>query len=73
MALKSGHLCYSLFFPYRNIHHSDTNVFVVHSNYIGLDAKKEPYALSVCLTAADNHGIPQYRAILWKASVSSLI
>jgi len=40
----------------------------VHSNYIGLDAKKEPYALSVCLTAADNHGIPQYRAILWKAS-----
>lgn len=40
----------------------------IHNNYIGLDAKKEPYALSVCLTAADNHGIPQYRGILWRAS-----
>ncbi|XP_065068004.1 GTPase-activating Rap/Ran-GAP domain-like protein 3 isoform X1 [Rhopilema esculentum] len=40
----------------------------VHNNYIGLDSKKEPYALSVCLTSADNHGLPQYRSILWKAS-----
>eukprot|EP00794_Sanderia_malayensis_P015830 gene15830-17426_t len=40
----------------------------VHNNYIGLSDQKEPYALSVCLTASDNHGIPQYRAILWKAS-----
>eukprot|EP00111_Clytia_hemisphaerica_P002541 TCONS_00007245-protein len=40
----------------------------VHNNYAFLDNTKEPRALSVCLTDAENHGIQQYRAILWQKS-----
>ncbi|XP_031574225.1 GTPase-activating Rap/Ran-GAP domain-like protein 3 [Actinia tenebrosa] len=38
----------------------------VHQNYIGVDGKQNPFILSICLTAADNYDVPQYRAILWK-------
>ena len=48
------------------------NLITVHSNYVFLDNNKEPYALSVCLTDSENHGIQQYRAILWQKSVSVL-
>lgn len=41
---------------------------IVHNNYVFMDVNKEPHALSVCLTDLENHGIPQYRAILWKKS-----
>lgn len=40
----------------------------VHSNYVFVDSNKETYALSICLTDVENHGIPQYRAILWQKS-----
>ncbi|EDO27978.1 predicted protein, partial [Nematostella vectensis] len=38
----------------------------VHQNYVALDGIKNPIVLSVCLTDADNYGVPQYRAILWR-------
>ena len=42
----------------------------VHQNYVGIDGDKNPFALSVCLTDANNFGVPQYRAILWRKTVS---
>ncbi|KAL9988754.1 hypothetical protein ACROYT_G003237 [Oculina patagonica] len=38
----------------------------VHQNFVGIDGSKSPFILSVCLTDADNYGVPQYRAILWR-------
>ncbi|XP_070175609.1 GTPase-activating Rap/Ran-GAP domain-like protein 3 [Littorina saxatilis] len=38
----------------------------LHQNYIGLDGDKEPFLLSVVVTDANNHNVPQYRAILWR-------
>ncbi|XP_013417806.1 GTPase-activating Rap/Ran-GAP domain-like protein 3 isoform X2 [Lingula anatina] len=38
----------------------------MHQNYVGLDADKEPFILSVVVTDANNHNVPQYRAILWR-------
>ncbi|KAK3611810.1 hypothetical protein CHS0354_040479 [Potamilus streckersoni] len=37
----------------------------LHQNYVGLDSDKEPFLLSVINTDANNHNVPQYRAILW--------
>ena len=45
----------------------------VHNNYVFTDINKEPHALSLCLTGLENHGIPQYRAILWKKSVRQFL
>lgn len=44
----------------------------VHQHYIGADADKEPFLLSVVVTDANNHNVPQYRGILWKKTVSSI-
>ncbi|XP_046845302.1 GTPase-activating Rap/Ran-GAP domain-like protein 3 isoform X2 [Xenia sp. Carnegie-2017] len=38
----------------------------LHQNYVGVDANKNPFILSVCTTDEDNFGVLQYRAILWK-------
>ncbi|XP_033104198.1 GTPase-activating Rap/Ran-GAP domain-like protein 3 [Anneissia japonica] len=38
----------------------------VHQNYVGLDVEKNVYFLSVVLTDANNHNVPQYRGILWR-------
>ncbi|XP_066294167.1 GTPase-activating Rap/Ran-GAP domain-like protein 3 isoform X3 [Branchiostoma lanceolatum] len=38
----------------------------VHQNYVGLDEDRSPFFLSVVLTDANNHNVPQYRAILWR-------
>nr|XP_033818039.1 GTPase-activating Rap/Ran-GAP domain-like protein 3 isoform X2 [Geotrypetes seraphini] len=38
----------------------------VHQNYIGTDAEKNPFFLSVVLSDQNNQRIPQYRAILWR-------
>nr|CAD7441117.1 unnamed protein product [Timema bartmani] len=43
----------------------------VHQNYVGADGEKEPFFLSVVLTDANNQCVPQYRAILWKKTVST--
>ncbi|XP_041371207.1 GTPase-activating Rap/Ran-GAP domain-like protein 3 isoform X2 [Gigantopelta aegis] len=38
----------------------------LHQNYVGTDSEKEPFLLSVVVTDANNHNVPQYRAILWR-------
>ncbi|XP_042710398.1 GTPase-activating Rap/Ran-GAP domain-like protein 3 isoform X6 [Chrysemys picta bellii] len=38
----------------------------VHQNYIGTDAEKNPFFLSVVLSNQNNQRVPQYRSILWK-------
>lgn len=40
--------------------------FPVHQNYIGNDAEKSPFFLSVTLSDQNNQRVPQYRAILWR-------
>lgn len=42
----------------------------VHQNFVGIDGSKSPFILSVCLTDADNYGVPQYRAIVWRKTVT---
>ena len=42
----------------------------MHQNFVGIDGSKSPFVLSVCLTDSDNYGVPQYRAILWRKTVS---
>ena len=44
--------------------------FAVHQNYVGADVEKSLYFISVVLTDANNHNVPQYRAILWRKTVS---
>ena len=44
--------------------------FTVHQNYVGLDTDKRIVFLSVVLTDANNHNVPQYRSILWRTTVS---
>nr|XP_023993188.1 GTPase-activating Rap/Ran-GAP domain-like protein 3 [Salvelinus alpinus] len=39
---------------------------IVHQNYIGTDAEKNPFYLSVVLSDQNNQRVPQYRAILWR-------
>ncbi|TWW66376.1 GTPase-activating Rap/Ran-GAP domain-like protein 3 [Takifugu flavidus] len=41
---------------------------VVHQNYVGTDAEKNPFFLSVVLSDQNNQRVPQYRAILWRKS-----
>ncbi|KAH0517070.1 GTPase-activating Rap/Ran-GAP domain-like protein 3 [Microtus ochrogaster] len=41
----------------------------VHQNYIGNDAEKSPFFLSVTLSDQNNQRVPQYRAILWRKTV----
>lgn len=43
----------------------------VHQNYIGNDAEKSPFFLSVTLSDQNNQRVPQYRAILWRKTVSN--
>ncbi|XP_010611887.1 GTPase-activating Rap/Ran-GAP domain-like protein 3 isoform X2 [Fukomys damarensis] len=38
----------------------------VHQNYIGNDAERSPFFLSVTLSDQNNQRVPQYRAILWR-------
>lgn len=38
----------------------------LHQNYVGADAEKTPFFLSVVLTDSNTQGVQQYRAILWK-------
>uniref|UniRef100_A0A667HYU9 GTPase-activating Rap/Ran-GAP domain-like protein 3 n=1 Tax=Lynx canadensis TaxID=61383 RepID=A0A667HYU9_LYNCA len=38
----------------------------VHQNYIGNDAEKSPFFLSVTLSDQNHQRVPQYRAILWR-------
>uniref|UniRef100_K7FA58 GTPase-activating Rap/Ran-GAP domain-like protein 3 n=1 Tax=Pelodiscus sinensis TaxID=13735 RepID=K7FA58_PELSI len=38
----------------------------VHQNYVGTDAEKSPFFLSVVLSNQNNQRVPQYRSILWK-------
>ncbi|XP_015903214.1 GTPase-activating Rap/Ran-GAP domain-like protein 3 isoform X3 [Parasteatoda tepidariorum] len=38
----------------------------LHQNYVGADAEKIPFFLSVVLTDANSQGVQQYRAILWR-------
>ncbi|XP_036368697.1 GTPase-activating Rap/Ran-GAP domain-like protein 3 isoform X2 [Octopus sinensis] len=38
----------------------------LHQNYVGADAEKEPFVLSVVVTDANNLNVPQYRTILWR-------
>uniref|UniRef100_A0A3P9JIM5 GTPase-activating Rap/Ran-GAP domain-like protein 3 n=1 Tax=Oryzias latipes TaxID=8090 RepID=A0A3P9JIM5_ORYLA len=40
----------------------------VHQNYVGNDAEKNPFFLSVVLSDQNNQRVPQYRAILWRRS-----
>ncbi|KAM8872870.1 GTPase-activating Rap/Ran-GAP domain-like protein 3 isoform 4-T4 [Synchiropus picturatus] len=40
----------------------------VHQNYVGTDAEKSPFYLSVVLSDQNNQRVPQYRAILWRKS-----
>uniref|UniRef100_A0A8C4ZSK9 GTPase activating Rap/RanGAP domain like 3 n=1 Tax=Gadus morhua TaxID=8049 RepID=A0A8C4ZSK9_GADMO len=42
----------------------------VHQNYVGTDAEKNPFYLSVVLSDQNNQRVPQYRAILWRKAVS---
>ncbi|XP_045201546.2 GTPase-activating Rap/Ran-GAP domain-like protein 3 isoform X4 [Mercenaria mercenaria] len=37
----------------------------LHQNYVGIDLDKDVFLLSVVVTDANNHNVPQYRAILW--------
>lgn len=41
----------------------------VHQNYIGTDAEKNPFFLSVVLSDQNNQRVPQYHAILWRKTV----
>lgn len=43
--------------------------FPVHQNYVGADAEKNPFFLSVVLSDQNNQRVPQYRAILWRKTV----
>lgn len=43
----------------------------VHQNYVGTDAEKNPFYLSVVLSDQNNQRVPQYRAILWRKTVST--
>ncbi|XP_040387381.1 GTPase-activating Rap/Ran-GAP domain-like protein 3 isoform X19 [Cygnus olor] len=38
----------------------------VHQNYIGTDAEKNPFFLSVVLSDQNNQRVPQYHSILWR-------
>ncbi|XP_030633829.1 LOW QUALITY PROTEIN: GTPase-activating Rap/Ran-GAP domain-like protein 3 [Chanos chanos] len=38
----------------------------VHQNYVGTDAEKNPFFLSVVLSDQNTQRVPQYRAILWR-------
>ncbi|NWU98044.1 GARL3 protein, partial [Upupa epops] len=38
----------------------------VHQNYIGTDAEKNPFFLSVVLSDENNQRVPQYHSILWR-------
>uniref|UniRef100_A0A8C3VBA0 GTPase-activating Rap/Ran-GAP domain-like protein 3 n=1 Tax=Catharus ustulatus TaxID=91951 RepID=A0A8C3VBA0_CATUS len=38
----------------------------VHQNYLGTDAEKNPFFLSVVLSDQNNQRIPQYHSILWR-------
>uniref|UniRef100_A0A674D0D2 GTPase-activating Rap/Ran-GAP domain-like protein 3 n=1 Tax=Salmo trutta TaxID=8032 RepID=A0A674D0D2_SALTR len=42
----------------------------VHQNYVGTDAEKNPFYLSVVLSDQNNQRVPQYRAILWRKTVT---
>lgn len=39
----------------------------VHQNYVGTDAEKNPFFLSVVLSDQNNQRIPQYHSILWRS------
>lgn len=43
----------------------------MHQIYVGTDSEKQPFFLSVVLTDSNNQGAPQYKAILWKKTVST--
>uniref|UniRef100_A0AAY4AHR3 GTPase-activating Rap/Ran-GAP domain-like protein 3 n=1 Tax=Denticeps clupeoides TaxID=299321 RepID=A0AAY4AHR3_9TELE len=45
----------------------------VHQNYVGVDAEKNPFYLSVVLSDQNNQRIPQYRAILWRKMNSDIM
>nr|XP_014349468.1 PREDICTED: GTPase-activating Rap/Ran-GAP domain-like protein 3 [Latimeria chalumnae] len=45
----------------------------VHQNYVGTDAEKNPFFLSVVLSDQNNQRVPQYRAILWRKTGSQKI
>ncbi|XP_040298753.1 GTPase-activating Rap/Ran-GAP domain-like protein 3 isoform X3 [Bufo bufo] len=45
----------------------------VHQNYIGTDAERNPFFLSVVLSDQNNQRVPQYRAILWRKTGSQKI
>jgi hypothetical protein len=52
----------------------DINILIsVHQNYVGADGDKVPFFLSVVLTDANNQCVPQYRAILWKKTVRTVL
>lgn len=53
------------------LHCSKPVSFPVHQNYIGNDAEKSPFFLSVTLSDQNNQRVPQYRAILWRKTVST--
>lgn len=53
-----------------HFHSSKLVSFPVHQNYIGNDAEKSPFFLSVTLSDQNNQRVPQYRAILWRKTVS---
>ncbi|XP_044160386.1 LOW QUALITY PROTEIN: contactin-associated protein-like 5 [Bufo gargarizans] len=44
-----------------------------HQNYIGTDAERNPFFLSVVLSDQNNQRVPQYRAILWRKTGSQKI
>lgn len=41
----------------------------VHQNYVGTDAEKNPFLLSVVLSDQNSQRIPQYHSILWRKTV----
>lgn len=45
----------------------------VHQNYVGVDAEKNPFYLSVVLSDQNNQRVPQYRAILWRKTVRECV
>ncbi|XP_075704459.1 GTPase-activating Rap/Ran-GAP domain-like protein 3 [Rhinoderma darwinii] len=40
----------------------------VHQNYVGTDAERNPFFLSVVLSDQNNQRVPQYRSVLWRKS-----
>lgn len=46
---------------------------IVHQNYVGVDGDKVPFFLSVVLSDANNQCVAQYRAILWRKTVSQSV